>query len=159
MSHLLPLGFWEQGEVFKILYLVLILSCLPALGRKDLHPSFKTKRSGRAEWVPKPSGERGQAGHRPANEMKPHTIHCFDYLKHQHLGKQVRGKGIFLGFPEGVWTRKSFKDTCQRRKKVPGTMWAWGHPSSAAVISSLGLRWWGSPPRRLAWAPAALSLS
>ena len=91
--------------MFKILYLVLILSCLPALGRKDLHPSFKTKRDGRAEWVPKPSGERGQAGHRDANEMKPHTIH-------QRLGKQVSGKGIFLGFPEGVWTRKSFKDTC-----------------------------------------------
>ena len=112
MSHLLPLGLWKQGEEFKILYLVLILSCLPTLGCKDLQPSFKTKRGGRDEWVPKPSGERGQAGHHPANEMKTHTIHCFDYLKHQRLGKQVCGKGIFLGFPEGVWARKSFKDTC-----------------------------------------------
>ena len=104
--------FLETGEVFKILHLVLILSCLPTLGRKDLHPSFKIKRAGRDEWVPKPSGERGQAGYRPANDMKPHTVHCFDYLKLQHLGKQMCGKGIFLGFPEGVWARKSFKDTC-----------------------------------------------
>lgn len=111
MSHLLPLGFWKQGEVFKILHLVLILSSLPTLGRKDLHPSFKIKRGGGDEWVPKPSGERGQAGYCPANEMKPHTIHCFDYLKLQRLGKQMCEKGIFLGFPEGVWARKSFKDT------------------------------------------------
>lgn len=53
-------------------------------------------RGGGDEWVPKPSGEKISRGTVPANEMKPHTIHCFDYLKLQRLGKQMCEKRNFL---------------------------------------------------------------
>jgi len=46
--------------------------------------------------------ERGQAEHHSANEMKHHTISCFNYLGYQCLGKQVPEKEVFLSFPEGA---------------------------------------------------------